>query len=224
MIGEGILYCCLARRNIAIKTEANINAAGCNFNSYIRRAVRFVGGCIYFCSFWLYKKPYSLYKYYLEYSFDLDSLCLFYSLTILSLILIMKARSILSQAYEVFLLLMKCSICFMWLRNNLCVCLSVHFCLIFRGPRVWPVHHSTHHRYYPAGHGIPRPLLPHCVQAQLHQPQHFLWWERFHCGWHLLWARSSSDQRWQVRERYLCHIVVQQTKCMIMLKKGLNLD
>nr|XP_055058393.1 phospholipid phosphatase-related protein type 4 isoform X2 [Misgurnus anguillicaudatus] len=43
MIGEGILYCCLARRNLAIKTEANINAAGCNFNSYIRRAVRFVG-------------------------------------------------------------------------------------------------------------------------------------------------------------------------------------
>uniref|UniRef100_A0A673IKJ7 Phospholipid phosphatase related 4a n=1 Tax=Sinocyclocheilus rhinocerous TaxID=307959 RepID=A0A673IKJ7_9TELE len=43
MIGEGILYCSLARRNIAIKTEANINAAGCNFNSYIRRAVRFVG-------------------------------------------------------------------------------------------------------------------------------------------------------------------------------------
>ena len=24
-------------------TEANINAAGCNFNSFIRRAVRFVG-------------------------------------------------------------------------------------------------------------------------------------------------------------------------------------
>ncbi|KAL6471582.1 hypothetical protein MHYP_G00202320 [Metynnis hypsauchen] len=43
MIGEGILYCCVARRNLAIKTEANINAAGCNFNSYIRRAVRFVG-------------------------------------------------------------------------------------------------------------------------------------------------------------------------------------
>ncbi|XP_028856652.1 phospholipid phosphatase-related protein type 4 isoform X2 [Denticeps clupeoides] len=43
MIGEGILYCCLARRNIAIKTEASINAAGCNFNSYIRRAVRFIG-------------------------------------------------------------------------------------------------------------------------------------------------------------------------------------
>ncbi|TRY56840.1 hypothetical protein DNTS_004109 [Danionella cerebrum] len=43
MIGEGILYCCVARRNLAIKTEGNINAAGCNFNSYIRRAVRFVG-------------------------------------------------------------------------------------------------------------------------------------------------------------------------------------
>lgn len=27
-----------------MQTEANINAAGCNFNSYIRRAVRFIGG------------------------------------------------------------------------------------------------------------------------------------------------------------------------------------
>ncbi|CAB1326006.1 unnamed protein product [Coregonus sp. 'balchen'] len=43
MIGEGILYCCLSRRKTGVKTEANINAAGCNFNSYIRRAVRFVG-------------------------------------------------------------------------------------------------------------------------------------------------------------------------------------
>ncbi|XP_028973014.2 phospholipid phosphatase-related protein type 4 isoform X2 [Esox lucius] len=43
MIGEGILYCYLSRRKTGGKTEANINAAGCNFNSYIRRAVRFVG-------------------------------------------------------------------------------------------------------------------------------------------------------------------------------------
>ncbi|CAB1317678.1 unnamed protein product [Coregonus sp. 'balchen'] len=43
MIGEGILYCCLSRKKSGVKTEANINAAGCNFNSYIRRAVRFVG-------------------------------------------------------------------------------------------------------------------------------------------------------------------------------------
>ncbi|MBN3321582.1 PLPR4 protein, partial [Atractosteus spatula] len=43
MIGEGILYCCLSRRRNGVGTEANINAAGCNFNSYIRRAVRFVG-------------------------------------------------------------------------------------------------------------------------------------------------------------------------------------
>ncbi|XP_006634952.2 phospholipid phosphatase-related protein type 4 [Lepisosteus oculatus] len=43
MIGEGILYCCLSRRRNGLGTEANINAAGCNFNSYIRRAVRFVG-------------------------------------------------------------------------------------------------------------------------------------------------------------------------------------
>ncbi|XP_062337963.1 phospholipid phosphatase-related protein type 4 isoform X2 [Osmerus eperlanus] len=43
MIGEGILYGCLSRRSSGMKTEASINAAGCNFNSYIRRAVRFVG-------------------------------------------------------------------------------------------------------------------------------------------------------------------------------------
>ncbi|KAG9338443.1 hypothetical protein JZ751_025847, partial [Albula glossodonta] len=45
MIGEGILYCCLTRRRTGGGggAEANINAAGCNFNSYIRRAVRFVG-------------------------------------------------------------------------------------------------------------------------------------------------------------------------------------
>uniref|UniRef100_A0A3Q0SDA8 Phospholipid phosphatase-related protein type 3 n=1 Tax=Amphilophus citrinellus TaxID=61819 RepID=A0A3Q0SDA8_AMPCI len=44
MIGEAILFCCLSRRkNGAGGAEANINAAGCNFNSFIRRAVRFVG-------------------------------------------------------------------------------------------------------------------------------------------------------------------------------------
>ncbi|KAM6908820.1 phospholipid phosphatase-related protein type 4 [Lycodopsis pacificus] len=41
MIGEAILFCCLSRRKSG--AEANINAAGCNFNSFIRRAVRFVG-------------------------------------------------------------------------------------------------------------------------------------------------------------------------------------
>ncbi|XP_056277165.1 phospholipid phosphatase-related protein type 4-like [Pseudoliparis swirei] len=43
LIGEAILYCYLSRRSSASQTEANINAAGCNFNSYIRRAVRFIG-------------------------------------------------------------------------------------------------------------------------------------------------------------------------------------
>lgn len=42
MIGEAILFCCVSRRRGAV-SEANINAAGCNFNSFIRRAVRFVG-------------------------------------------------------------------------------------------------------------------------------------------------------------------------------------
>uniref|UniRef100_A0A3Q4HEG8 Phospholipid phosphatase-related protein type 3 n=1 Tax=Neolamprologus brichardi TaxID=32507 RepID=A0A3Q4HEG8_NEOBR len=43
LIGEAILYCYLSRKSSASQTEANINAAGCNFNSYIRRAVRFIG-------------------------------------------------------------------------------------------------------------------------------------------------------------------------------------
>ncbi|KAK2859299.1 hypothetical protein Q5P01_003919 [Channa striata] len=43
MIGEAILFCCLSRKKSGPGAEANINAAGCNFNSFIRRAVRFVG-------------------------------------------------------------------------------------------------------------------------------------------------------------------------------------
>ncbi|KAM3593403.1 uncharacterized protein V6R79_012211 [Siganus canaliculatus] len=43
MVGEAILFCCLSRRKSGVGAEANINAAGCNFNSFIRRAVRFVG-------------------------------------------------------------------------------------------------------------------------------------------------------------------------------------
>uniref|UniRef100_A0A3B5KSF9 Phospholipid phosphatase-related protein type 3 n=1 Tax=Xiphophorus couchianus TaxID=32473 RepID=A0A3B5KSF9_9TELE len=43
MIGEAILFCCLSRRKTGGGTEASINAAGCNFNSFIRRAIRFVG-------------------------------------------------------------------------------------------------------------------------------------------------------------------------------------
>ncbi|KAM6948266.1 phospholipid phosphatase-related protein type 4 [Aplochiton taeniatus] len=43
LVGEAILYCCSARRSSVLKTEGSINAAGCSFNSYIRRAVRFVG-------------------------------------------------------------------------------------------------------------------------------------------------------------------------------------
>ncbi|XP_061654070.1 phospholipid phosphatase-related protein type 4-like isoform X1 [Phyllopteryx taeniolatus] len=43
LVGEAILFCYLSRRSSSMQTEANINAAGCNFNSYIRRVVRFIG-------------------------------------------------------------------------------------------------------------------------------------------------------------------------------------
>ncbi|CAL8347030.1 unnamed protein product [Merluccius merluccius] len=41
LVGEAVLFCYLSRRSG--HTEAHINAAGCNFNPYIRRAVRFIG-------------------------------------------------------------------------------------------------------------------------------------------------------------------------------------
>ncbi|XP_038167820.1 2-lysophosphatidate phosphatase PLPPR4 isoform X2 [Arvicola amphibius] len=43
MVGEGILYCCLSKRRNGAGLEPHINAGGCNFNSFLRRAVRFVG-------------------------------------------------------------------------------------------------------------------------------------------------------------------------------------
>ncbi|XP_056440268.1 phospholipid phosphatase-related protein type 4-like isoform X2 [Gadus chalcogrammus] len=43
MLGEGFLFCCFSRKKSGAGGEANINAAGCNFNSFIRRVVRFVG-------------------------------------------------------------------------------------------------------------------------------------------------------------------------------------
>ncbi|XP_019734636.1 phospholipid phosphatase-related protein type 4-like isoform X2 [Hippocampus comes] len=43
LIGEAVLFCYLSRRSSTMQTESNITAAGCNFNSYIRRVVRFIG-------------------------------------------------------------------------------------------------------------------------------------------------------------------------------------
>uniref|UniRef100_A0A8C7X3K6 Phospholipid phosphatase related 4b n=1 Tax=Oryzias sinensis TaxID=183150 RepID=A0A8C7X3K6_9TELE len=43
MVGEAILFCCLSQKKNGATAEANINAAGCNFNSFMRRAIRFVG-------------------------------------------------------------------------------------------------------------------------------------------------------------------------------------
>ncbi|XP_019745624.1 LOW QUALITY PROTEIN: phospholipid phosphatase-related protein type 4-like [Hippocampus comes] len=43
MIREAVLFCCLSRRRSGGGGEANLNAAGCHFNSFIRRAIRFVG-------------------------------------------------------------------------------------------------------------------------------------------------------------------------------------
>lgn len=69
LIGEAILYCYLSRNSSASQTEASINAAGCNFNSYIRRAVRFIGGRTntsyckkYLCSMMLYNLVQSVCK------------------------------------------------------------------------------------------------------------------------------------------------------------------
>ncbi|MBN3302971.1 PLPR3 protein, partial [Amia calva] len=43
MMGEGLVYCMQSRLKIRPRAEGSINAGGCNFNSFLRRTVRFVG-------------------------------------------------------------------------------------------------------------------------------------------------------------------------------------
>ncbi|KAM5193176.1 phospholipid phosphatase-related protein type 3 [Mantella aurantiaca] len=43
MLGEGILYCIQSKLKGRGSSEGSINAGGCNFNSFLRRTVRFVG-------------------------------------------------------------------------------------------------------------------------------------------------------------------------------------
>ncbi|KAJ8374771.1 hypothetical protein SKAU_G00053510 [Synaphobranchus kaupii] len=43
MMGEGLVYCMQSRLKIRPGAEGSINAGGCNFNSFLRRTVRFVG-------------------------------------------------------------------------------------------------------------------------------------------------------------------------------------
>lgn len=45
MLGEGILYCIQSKLKGRGSSEGSINAGGCNFNSFLRRTVRFVGKC-----------------------------------------------------------------------------------------------------------------------------------------------------------------------------------
>ncbi|XP_032992706.1 phospholipid phosphatase-related protein type 3 [Lacerta agilis] len=43
MVGEGIVYCLQSNVKGRSSSEGSINAGGCNFNSFLRRTVRFVG-------------------------------------------------------------------------------------------------------------------------------------------------------------------------------------
>ncbi|NWW14732.1 PLPR3 protein, partial [Oreocharis arfaki] len=43
MVGEGMVYCLQSRLKGRAGAEGSINAGGCNFNSFLRRTVRFVG-------------------------------------------------------------------------------------------------------------------------------------------------------------------------------------
>ncbi|XP_063150184.1 phospholipid phosphatase-related protein type 3 [Candoia aspera] len=43
MVGEGIVYCLQSKMKGRSNSEGSINAGGCNFNSFLRRTVRFVG-------------------------------------------------------------------------------------------------------------------------------------------------------------------------------------
>ncbi|XP_065132425.1 phospholipid phosphatase-related protein type 3a [Paramisgurnus dabryanus] len=43
MLGEALMYCMQSKLKIPSGSEGSINAGGCNFNSFLRRTVRFVG-------------------------------------------------------------------------------------------------------------------------------------------------------------------------------------
>jgi len=43
MLGEALMYCMQSKLKIRSGSEGSINAGGCNFNSFLRRTVRFVG-------------------------------------------------------------------------------------------------------------------------------------------------------------------------------------
>nr|XP_056700201.1 phospholipid phosphatase-related protein type 3 [Euleptes europaea] len=43
MVGEGLVYCLQSKMKGRTGSEGSINAGGCNFNSFLRRTVRFVG-------------------------------------------------------------------------------------------------------------------------------------------------------------------------------------
>lgn len=46
MIGEALMYCMQSHLKNRRSCESSINAGGCNFNSFLRRTVRFVGRCL----------------------------------------------------------------------------------------------------------------------------------------------------------------------------------
>ena len=46
MLVEGLIYCLQSRLKLR-RPEGSINAGGCNFNSFLRRTVRFVGTTLY---------------------------------------------------------------------------------------------------------------------------------------------------------------------------------
>lgn len=59
MVGEGIVYCLQSKLKGRGGAEGSINAGGCNFNSFLRRTVRFVGrfGCGTFVLFGGLREP-----------------------------------------------------------------------------------------------------------------------------------------------------------------------
>lgn len=69
----------------------------------------------------------------------------------------------------------------------------------FRRSCVWIMRHGFDYRHHPVVDRLPRPLLPDCLQAQLHSPQYLLWWKFLHPGGHLLRIWHCCHQRRQVR-------------------------
>lgn len=179
MVGEGMVYCLQSRLKGRAGAEGSINAGGCNFNSFLRRTVRFVGTLCHIlnriqglggmwghpgCDSWsmTLPRPWTLHR--------------------------THSRGCPRAAPD-------------GMGVTHCPIPAVPRC-----PRVRALCHSPGDRRHPAGYWLPRSLFPDRLQAKLHTFGHPLRCQPLHHPGHLLRHRQTRHPLCQVCARgALCH-------------------